>query len=353
MYAMRNPVRRHDWGSVDDIPALLGVPPDGRPQAELWLGAFEEESSCVEVDGGERLLSDLLSGPGQERLPFLAKVLAIGSPLSLQIHPAGDEAKPEMLYALEPCRALCGFAPVDEVRSLLTALAVEELAVVENCLGADQESVRAALGELLRLRSHRDVRPVVDQALHQLRERPAGGPVAEAIASLAEQHGDDPAALSPLLLNVVELGEGDAFYCAPGTPHTYLSGVGFEVQASSDAVVRAGLTGKDVDVDAFVRDLVVQAGVVRVPAELRGDERVLQPAGVDFALGITGRSAGELAAVAGPQILLCTRGTFTLRAGEASLRLRRGDSAFVPAGGPPLRALGSGVLLRVTAGRAG
>ena len=88
MYLMRNPIRRHAWGSTDDIPALLGFEPDGGPYAELWLSAYEHESSTVSrgEHRGERLC-DLVRTATGRRLPFLAKVLAIGSPLSLQLHP--------------------------------------------------------------------------------------------------------------------------------------------------------------------------------------------------------------------------------------------------------------------------
>src|SRR4051794_29196229 len=94
MYRMRNPVRRYDWGSTEAIPELLGVTPDGRPQAELWMGAYETESSQVRIDRRWHDLAAVLRARGEPRLPFLAKVIAIGEPLSLQIHPAtGPEAK--------------------------------------------------------------------------------------------------------------------------------------------------------------------------------------------------------------------------------------------------------------------
>ena len=101
---MRNPIRRYHWGSTQAIPELLGVTPDGRPQAELWMGAYETESSQVRIDRRWHDLAAVLQARGEPRLPFLAKVIAIGEPLSLQIHPAtGPEAKAEMLYAWQRC----------------------------------------------------------------------------------------------------------------------------------------------------------------------------------------------------------------------------------------------------------
>jgi len=104
---MWNPIRRHAWGSTDAIPALLGFQPDGGPYAELWLSGFEDESSTI----GDDRLADVVAAETGGRLPFLAKVLAIGSPLSLQLHPGGARAKPEMLFALTAARPCVASTP--------------------------------------------------------------------------------------------------------------------------------------------------------------------------------------------------------------------------------------------------
>ena len=95
-------IQPYAWGSRTMIPELLGLPPTGEPQAELWLGAHPMAPSLAE---GERL--DQLSGrePGGchrceavrrffgPRLPFLMKIIAADRPLSLQAHPSRAQAE--------------------------------------------------------------------------------------------------------------------------------------------------------------------------------------------------------------------------------------------------------------------
>ena len=102
MDLLTNPVRVYDWGSTTAIPELLGLPPDGRSQAELWIGAHERAPSSV-VRGDRRIgLDEVIAadplgevgsvGTGSPRLPFMAKVLAVDEPLSLQVHPGAEQA---------------------------------------------------------------------------------------------------------------------------------------------------------------------------------------------------------------------------------------------------------------------
>ena len=152
MELLDNSIQRYAWGSLTAIPQLLGQPPDGSTQAELWLGAHPSAPSRV---SGGRTLEELISSSPQRllgeasfarfgaRLPYLLKVLAAGQPLSLQAHPslvqaqegfAREEAaglprsaptrnyrdanhKPEIICALSQFQALCGFRRVaDSVR---------------------------------------------------------------------------------------------------------------------------------------------------------------------------------------------------------------------------------------------
>jgi hypothetical protein len=136
-----NAPRDYAWGSTTLIPELFGVAPDGQPQAEIWLGTHPASPS--RLVGREGDLRDVAG-----ELPFLLKILAAGSPLSLQAHPTTAQAqdgfarenavgipidashrnykdpyaKPEMIYALsDEFRALCGFRPVAETRTVLDA----------------------------------------------------------------------------------------------------------------------------------------------------------------------------------------------------------------------------------------
>jgi len=145
---------RYAWGSVDLLPALMGTRPDGRPLAEIWMGAHAAAPSSVEIDGHDVGLDDLIARfPHQTlgadilkesgaKLPFMMKLLAADRPLSLQVHPSREQAeegyrredeagipltdpsrnyrdiahKPELLFALRPFEMLCGFRPVEAIR---------------------------------------------------------------------------------------------------------------------------------------------------------------------------------------------------------------------------------------------
>lgn len=182
MDRLDNPVRPYAWGSACDIPEFLGVPADGTPQAELWMGAHPGDSSRVLRGGTSRSLLELIAadpagelGPAvaaqyEGRLPFLLKVLSAGRPLSLQVHPdraraaarfadplfaddyTDDNHKPELICALrDGFEALCGFRPVPGTLALLDELAVPGLAACRQLLagrpGAD--GLRAAVTDIL------------------------------------------------------------------------------------------------------------------------------------------------------------------------------------------------------------
>ena len=105
MDRLSNTVRPYAWGSTTAIPQLLGTEPTGEPQAEMWLGAHPGRRPVSTAGAGEQALSAVIDAdPEAElgaaavrkfgpRLPFLLKLLAAGSPLSLQVHPNLAQAR--------------------------------------------------------------------------------------------------------------------------------------------------------------------------------------------------------------------------------------------------------------------
>jgi mannose-6-phosphate isomerase len=392
MRLVDNPVRHYAWGSVEAIPRLLGVEPDGRPQAELWLGAHERAGSRVLGPDGRTGLLDLVRDDPQaqlgtdwahaRRMPFLAKVIAVARPLSLQVHPDArlaarwcaheeerglaptdprrtcpdDVAKVEMVWALSEFRALCGFRALDEAVAWTDVLDVPALASTAGALRADGEpALRAVVQRLLALPDPPGTVARIAAAAATLRHDPRWAESAQAAADLAARYPDDPAVALALLLRPVRLAPGEAMFVAAGQPHCYLSGTAFEVQANSDNVVRGGLTDKHVEVDRLLEALDTGEGVWEVTGVRHGPEEVFAPATGRFALGVVRRAEPgvRLAPVAGPQVLLCVDGEFRVATGdEDALVLVAGESAWVPAGSGFLRAAGGGTLLRVTTGRA-
>jgi len=387
MWQLTSGVRFYPWGSRTVIPELLGQPvPADRPYAELWVGAHPDEPSLL-ADGRplhQAIAADpeaLLGAPVVERfgarLPFLLKVLAAESPLSLQAHPTTEQAevgfaaeeaagvtrddptrtfkdpfhKPELLLALTTFEALCGFRPVEESLHCLAKLQVPELKPTIAALA--RGGLRAAIPQVIALSGKR--RASLVRAVAEAAARFVAAHDPEFIntyrwaASLAETYPGDPGVVISLMCNHLKLAPGEAVFLPAGNLHAYLSGAGVEVMASSDNVLRGGLTGKHVDLAALIEVLDFTDGRVPVLHPVLGPGGLRYPVPVeDFDLTrcqLDGQS-GTLT-TRGPQVLLCTEGTAVLASADGELTLAKGQSAFVPAGAP-VSARGPAVLYRAT-----
>jgi mannose-6-phosphate isomerase len=368
------------WGSRTAIASLTGRAPSVAPEAELWMGAHPMAPSRVMRDGSApRSLADVIAeSAGRElgadvtaafgpRLPFLLKVLAAEQPLSLQAHPNEAQAKlgfadeerrgiprdaptrsykdashkPELLCALVPVDALCGFRRVADTLRLFDELGVRELEPVLAPLRAspDAKGLAAVFGALMTMPpgdGSTIVRSVVAAC------------AATRSAAFAREHAwatkldalypGDVGVVSALLLNLVHLEVGEALYLDAGNLHAYLSGVGVEIMASSDNVLRGGLTKKHVDVPELLRVLDFTDGpVVPVrPEPIDAHERVWKTPAREFqlsALDVAPGDAPVVRDVRGPEILLCTEGAASIVPADDSPRivLARGCAAFVPA----------------------
>ncbi len=391
MDLLENTVQPYAWGSRTAIAELRGehVPSPG-PQAELWMGAHPAAPSRVLRDGVRLTLAEAIArDPERElgrsavaehgpELPFLLKVLAAEQPLSLQAHPDARQAragfdreeaagiprdspersyrdpwpKPELLCALSPFEALCGFRPAAEAAALLDELAVAELAPVRERLGGapGPDGVREAFTWLVTLPT--EARAPLARATAAAAARLATGPHADVLAwvrRLGALHPANPGVAAVLLLRLVHLEPGQALYLAAGSMHAYLRGVGVEVMASSDNVLRGGLTPKHVDVPELLRVLrfgAEPAPVVR-PRPGGPGERVYATPARQFELSRIDLSGGAFeAAVGGPELLLCTEGEATAEGAGQRLALPRGASAFVPASTGRYALVGRGAVFR-------
>jgi mannose-6-phosphate isomerase len=390
MFRLDNPVQHYEWGSRTAIPELLGQPPDGSPWAELWMGAHPRAPSVVV--GTERTLLEHVSADpeaalGREvvarfggELPFLLKVLAAAEPLSLQAHPSAEQAragfareeaegvprdaphrnyrdphhKPELLCALEPFEALCGFRPVGDTLALLQRLDVDALDDMRARLQAqpDADGLRSVFSELMRLPASQRV-PLVERVTEAARLVSDGAFAAECAWTLRlqEKYPGDPGVVAALLLNLVELAPGEAIYLAAGKLHAYLCGAGVEVMANSDNVLRGGLTSKHVDVDALLEVLDFEPVVVE-PLRPQGDgpEALYVTPAPEFRLSrLQLTEAIELHAH-GPEILLVVEGRCRCTDESASLVLDRGASVFASPGPYRLVPEPEAVLFRAAVG---
>jgi mannose-6-phosphate isomerase len=387
---LRGAIRTYAWGSRTAIADFTGrAVPTAHPEAELWLGAHPADPAWVETESGERSLLDVLQADPEGQLgpvvrarfgdvlPFLVKVLAADEPLSLQAHPSTEQAiegyrnedrmgvpltspvrnyrdrshKPEVMVAIEPFEALAGFRPVAKTVALMRALAVSDLdPFVELLAGQSEDSTGA--GGLRALFTTWITAPqpdldvlvpaVLDGAVNYLRSGATEfAEEARTVLELGERYPGDAGVLAALLLNRLRLEPGQGLYMPAGNLHSYLRGVGFEVMANSDNVLRGGLTPKHVDVPELLRVLdFTPASPESLHPDLHqeGFELEYRTPATEFAVSVftldgdnLGHEVDAPCRHDGPQILVCAQGSVVVRAKSDTLTLQRGSAAWVSA----------------------
>ncbi|MEH0975100.1 mannose-6-phosphate isomerase, class I [Micromonospora sp. CPCC 205546] len=377
MELLHGAIRDYAWGSRSAIAELQGrpVPSDG-PEAELWLGAHPGGPAVVDRNGDRVSLTDLLLaepdhwlgerlvGRFGTRLPFLLKVLAADAPLSLQAHPDAEQAraghaadaarpdgqrnyvdpyhKPELLVALSPMEALCGFRDPAASAAALDGFGVPALQPVLAALRTGPAGLRDAVRLLLTWPADRR-----DALVAAVASAPVAGPDAELARGLAAAYPGDPGVLVAMLLNRVRLAPGEAIWMPAGNLHAYLRGTGVEVMAASDNVLRGGLTPKRVDVEELLRVLrfeVLHDPVVQ-PIEVAPGV-VTWPVPVDdFALHRVTVHAGlpeVTVEVPGPRVVLCRSGEVSVDDAAGAVTLAPGRAAVGSAAAGSLRVAGAG-----------
>jgi mannose-6-phosphate isomerase len=392
MNLLRGALRTYAWGSRTAIAEFTGRPsPTPHPEAELWLGAHPGDPARLMSDDGETSLLEVISSDAEgqlgaatrnrfgDALPFLAKVLAADEPLSLQAHPSAAQAaegyaredrlgipingparnyrdrshKPELIVALGPFEALAGFRPAAGSVEFMQALAVPALDPYIGLLSgeSDADGLRALFTTWITApQPQLDVLvpTVLDGAVNYIRSgQTSFAAEAKTLLELGERYPGDAGVLAAMLLNRISLDEGQGIFLPAGNLHAYLHGMGFEVMANSDNVLRGGLTPKHVDVPELLRvlDFTPNAEVVIEPRVVGdGLELVYETPAPEFAvsvLSLDGEYLGhEVDAPArhdGPQVLLCTEGSVAVHAKSNTLTLERGASAWVPADDGPIR----------------
>lgn len=402
MFRLSNPIRDYAWGSSTHIPRLLGLEPTGAPAAELWIGAHPADSSVL-PDGTtlaaaidfepDVLLGDRVEAMFGRRLPFLVKLLAAAEPLSLQVHPTSERArlgfaaeekarvplgspkrryqdpshKPELIFALTRFEGMAGFRDCTKTAAILRRLELpwcdslaEQLdastspyqtlrTLVTGMLGTPPEEVASMLAALrtaataAEARSH-EVSARRSQALDvDDVEREAIRLFAQTV-ELCDRYPDDPGVLVTLLLNHVVLAAGEAMFIDAGVLHAYTSGFGIEVMASSDNVLRAGLTPKYVDIPELLAVTnFTPSPPPRWAAHVAGGSDVarFEPPVTEFALTVG--SANDLViAEEGPRIVLAMEGLVTVASGSESVALADGESVFVGDADGPITLSGAG-----------
>ncbi len=386
---LENGIQPYAWGSTTALAEFLGRPnPSQKPQAELWIGTHPVLPSHVTVAEDRVSLGTLITAHPEavlgraltERfgaeLPFLLKVLAIGAPLSIQCHPSREQAqagcaredaaglprnapnrnyrdpqhKPELISALTPLTALKGFRAPAEIEAGLARLEHPALAPIREALAeGGAGALRAFFSRLMSLPPETSA-AVASRAAGVARER-SGELTWDWVGRLCARYPRDIGVLGPLYLNLVVLEPGEALYLPAGQLHAYLDGLGVEIMASSDNVLRGGLTPKHVDVPELLRILDFRAeppAVLRPVARADGVGVYSTPA-AEFELGLFDATSSSPRAVPpdhGLEILLILAGAVRLVQGNVALILERGEAACVPAGSGAYRVEGEARLAR-------
>jgi mannose-6-phosphate isomerase len=385
-----NTPRPYAWGSTTAIAELLGREPSGGPEAELWLGAHPGSPSVIldptQTGGATDLAAWIAADPrtalgpfaASGRLPFLLKILAAASPLSLQAHPTPSQAaagfarenalgvpldasqrnykdahpKPELIVALSPTfDALCGFRPLNEVRELVTRLIAPAEALehpqpqpLEDLLDSLSTGLRETVEWLI---TRGPGVPTLVALVTTLAETVPELSVARALAA---EYPGDPGIVISLLLNQVTLTPGEALYLPAGNIHAYLGGLGVELMAASDNVLRGGLTPKHIDVPELLG--VLDFTPVPVPyltAETPAPGvTVFRPDVPDFVLYRVHTDA--TVTITGPAIVICTSGALTVTGASSSIDLERGSAAYVTPDEGSLHLSAGGTVFLATTG---
>lgn len=326
------------WGSSDLLADLLGIETPEHPIAEVWFGTHRTSPAIVE----DKTAGTLLERVGE--LPYLVKFLSAASPLSIQAHPTKDRAarqfatdhksysdanhKPEIIIAVTPFKALCGFRPIAETEADLRKLAEASIhlaglwsafqaAGYQSAMNWIYESKDGTVGQLV---AHSTV---LDRKRSRLLE------------ALYEKYPEDKGILVALLMNQVTLEPGEALFLPAGNIHAYLEGLGVEAMAASDNVLRGGLTPKPIDVKELLQVLdFSELKNTRVEPKKLSNGITSYPVAVeDFQVYKLESSPSSMiidVALPATGIIVCIAGSLEISTSkDETLHLKRGEAAFL------------------------
>lgn len=333
-----NTPMNYAWGDSELLADLLGMAAPGHPIAEQWFGTHKGAPS--QVLDSENSTLDLRFG----EIGYLVKFLAAAKPLSIQAHPSkahaelqfakghksysDDNHKPELIVAITEFRALCGFRPEEELATDLALLAEGSESFVglrDSFEAAGYESAMQWIYEagqevVLQLVAHATV---------------LGRKRARLLEQLFAEYGADPGLLVSVLMNLVTLEPNQALFLPAGNIHAYLSGLGVEVMASSDNVLRGGLTSKHIDVRELLKVLEYEAleqPMIQTRQLLNGLWEY-PTTSEDFSVYRVEPSASNLLVdleLPNTAIAVCTQGEITLSTSKSeTMTIRRGEAAFL------------------------
>jgi mannose-6-phosphate isomerase len=368
-------VKHYDWGGNTFIPSLLNVSnKEGKPFAEYWLGVHPQADCMVMIkDKPVALLRDIIRSAPSETLgdyvyhhfgglPYLLKALDVKDMLSIQVHPSKTEAeknfaeenknaiplnapdrnykddnhKPELMVAMGEFWLLHGFKPEDKIiQALQHADELKFLVAVFKDSGYDglyrkvMEMPEQEVNEILQPLLNRII-PLYNSG--NLKRSQEDFWAARAALTFNQGQNIDRGIFSIYLFNLVQLQRGQAIFQDAGLPHAYLEGQNVEIMASSDNVLRGGLTTKHIDVKELLKHVKCEPTIVKVlDGERIGHSIVYKTPAPDFELSAFDLKAGDSVSLnAGTtEILLLVEGNCVLISEGETADLKKGSPSAV------------------------
>jgi mannose-6-phosphate isomerase len=392
---MKNTIQEYAWGSHTAIADLVGNhSPSTKPQAELWMGAHPKAPSLVKYDDKWLSLLELIkqfpadilgkdvAAKFDNKLPYLFKVLAASKALSIQAHPSIKQAKqgferenrlkipldspnrnykdenhkPECICALTPFLALYGFRKISEIISLMEKICLKVLYKELNNLKRqpNSEGMKSFFRSLITING-RIKKQIIEHAITNAQKLSEDNPGFKWMINLYKEYPDDMGIFAPILLNLISLKPGQAIFLPSGELHAYLDGLGIELMANSDNVLRGGLTKKHIDVPELLNVLNFEETNVNILLSQKDKdcERIYHSMAEEFVLSVI--SDEKNISYTSPEkrsveIILCTDGKASITdiSINENILLKKGTSVIIPSSVNKYRIEGKATLYKAS-----
>lgn len=366
-YVLINKIQAYAWGERGRsafIPKLLGMQEvdDSAPFAELWMGTHALGTSSLFHHEKQTPLSELVqrypleilgsrvASAFENQFPFLLKILSANEPLSIQLHPSRLQAevlhakdpahypdanhKPEIAIALEQLRALAGIRNLKQIEALMKQVPALRTFIEFKSFSRQPKHRQAKLAFLSLFRNAaakpRELKKIIDHLIAKFNKKNNPTYREKLFLEMSDQYPGDVGLLSIFFLKLHSLSKGQAMFIPAGTPHAYLKGNIVECMASSDNVIRAGLTGKFKDIPALL-EVVNNKSVVKFSPKTLNF--VYSAPVREFCVRKMELKAGQKLTEKSDsvRILLLLRGTLKLTWPDGALDVMQGQSILLPA----------------------
>lgn len=309
MFLLKNKIKSYHWGIKNSISKIMNcsnsILENNKTESEMWIGAYSDISSSVKTQNDKTIqLCKLIKENPEfylgknniknfgEKLPFLVKIISVGSPLSLQAHPNSENAKlgfqkeelnniykksklriykdnnhkPEMLFALTKFDIICDFKNFYIIKKIFMNIFhfflfynIKIPSLLKKIIKILQTKKKSNIKNIIKLilqrrnESNDLINSCLMVAKKNIKNIKNNFFNFHTLLELNRFYPNDPGVIIALLMNRINLKPGDVIYINPGSVHAYLHGIGIEVMAPSDNVIRMGLTSKPINIEEFLK----------------------------------------------------------------------------------------------------